>query len=325
MRNFLILLLAFFAVPAVAQTWQIRQSDDGGYAAAIATYAGLPFSVTCAARSVQNLPLAQTSWFESTVAPPWHFLFETTDALIPATTFERSDILIFADQNGYRLPPVEWNELDGRWQVSISITDPMIAALDVATRIVLQTGPQTAWEIPVDGFGTTLDQAAAYCAATWQATGHTIPYGMAGTSIPNTAVAETTPGHRPEIGVIAQRHIDRLCNGSGAAGKNGLAFGDMDGDGALDILVDWSDVTCAGGGMRPFCGASMCSGDILLGRNNYAFQEGDVILGGSHVLVPLDNGNMGVKSSGNLSMCQSTAPCGFVTYWDGTRLNTFRY
>lgn len=327
MRAIVICLLALWAIPANAQSWQVIQSDDGGYAAGRVIFPGLPFSATCMARSVQNLPLHQTSWFESTVAPPWHFLLEASEVLIPGAIVPRGDIVLAVDNTGYQLPVVNWNELDGAWQVNVPMADQLMQALRSARRIALHVGTQQAWEVPLPGLGQALDQAQAFCTATWAATGVAATGRLAVTPLGGVGgeLTDNDTATRPDPRAVAQGHINKQCNGVGTAGPRGVTFGDIDGDGAPDVLVDWSDVTCSGAAIRPFCGASLCSGDVLLSRNNYVLNEGDVMLGMSHNMIPLDNGNQGVSSSGNLSMCQSQDPCGFISFWDGTKLQSYKY
>ena len=141
--RWLVLVLMLLAPAAHAQSWGATTSDDGGYAAGFVRYPGLGAGFTCTARSVQNKPILDTSWFESTTAPPWHFMLWFDETLIPAVPpFQHSDLIYYVGQTGYRLPLIHHNEMEGGWQVMLPMTDGLFTALAGANRLVLAVGAQ---------------------------------------------------------------------------------------------------------------------------------------------------------------------------------------
>ncbi len=322
--------VAIFCAASVghAQTrWTSTTVDSGTYLFGFANDPGGSLSIGCTAPSPQGRPAIETGSHESHNTDPYGLFVTFQDNLFDwQPPYTQSGAVLFVGQTGYRLPVFSLDELRGT-AVYLSMADPMISALFEADRLVLDTGQGKAFQYVIEGLPEALDTTLRYCTDRWQAMGQPLPaaLGRFATSGDTGEWLNNDTATSPNLPAIAQGHINRMCSGSGVAGQNGLSFGDIDGDGADDVLVDWSDTTCAGNDHRPFCGASLCSGDVLLSRNNYVLREGDVMLGMSHTMVQLDNGNMGVSSSGNLSMCQSQDPCGFISYWTGTSMDAFKF
>ncbi len=315
-------LLALFwmlcAAPLAAQSWIADLSDDGGYAGAIVTYPGVGMGFNCAARSIQNKPIMDTMWFESTVAPPYQFQIEVGDKLIPTDPWERSDIVLFLDQTGYRLPTVGWNEMDGGWQVNLSMTDASIRSLQSTSRMVLQVGTQAAWEIPVVGLGPALEKARQFCAATWIATGYPPPPGFGAI----TAAAPVAPTLAPaaQSGVFQlpsqiQAFADKQCQGAAAIQASALQAGDLDNDGHPDVTVNWRDVTCAGQSFNTFCGAANCSIDVFMSSRGYVNPV--QMLGTSVGIGPHRTGRLALGIGGTYGLCGETG-CDTPWLWTGT-------
>ncbi|WP_102107929.1 hypothetical protein [Oceaniglobus roseus] len=314
--SLLFALLLTAAGRLAAQGWQAELSDDGGYAIGTALYSGLPLVFDCAARSVQNPLPADRMWPDYTHAPPWQVLIGAGDALVRASGAERADILLLVDQTGYRLPPLRWNGMDEAWQVALSMGDPMLAALRSASRLVMQVGTEAAWEIPVAGLGAALDAAQAYCGAAWVAAGEAPPPGIAAPPAAPPALPS------PQGGAFAlpsqiQAHADAKCEGRATISPDALQAGDLDGDGAPDVVMDWGGVQCAGRTSRLFCGAANCSLDVFASSRGY----GDPIhmLGTALTFVALPSGGLGLKLDGTYSICGET-DCDAPFVWSGNRL-----
>ena len=309
------LLWALCAAPLAAQNWNADVSDDGGYAGGFVVYPGLGMGFNCAARSVQNKPLMETMWFESTVAPPYQFQITFDQNLVPSDRPQRSDIVMFVDQTGYRLPAMEWNELDGEWQVNLSMTDASIRALQTVTRLVLQVGSQAAWDIPVTGLGPALEQARQHCAATWLATGNPAPSGFGSiTAAANPPVPQPQPGMF-ELPTQVQAYANQQCNGQAAIAPDALQAGDLDRDGVPDVVMNWRDVLCPGETLSGFCGAANCSIHVFLSSRGYANPW--AMLGTGVGIVPHRSGALALDIGGTFSVCGQGA-CDTPWIWTGS-------
>jgi hypothetical protein len=121
----------------------------------------------------------------------------------------------------------------------------------------------------------------------------------------------------PNLRQVLDPYVQRQCQGSFSYNIQNLAFGDLDGDGQTDILLDWGEVRCQGPiGPRPFCGAANCSIDILLSSKNYAPGEG--YLGVGVRTVALNDGRTGFLMGGTANVC-ATGACDIPFVWDGTK------
>jgi hypothetical protein len=259
-------------------------------------------------------------WFESTVAPPWHFQIAAAETLIPADTFERADIVLFVDQIGYRLPVVQWNEMDGDWQVDIAMTDPMMAALRTASRMVLQVGSQTAWDMPTVGLGPALEQAQQFCAATWVATGFGPPPGFGQVTAPPPpafAAPPVSPQGVFQLPAQIQSFADKQCEGQALVASAALQAGDLDGDSQPDVVMNWRDVTCAGQTMNMFCGAANCSIDVFMSSRGYVNPV--QMLGTSADIGVHPTGRLALSVSGTWGLCGETG-CDAPWLWNGSDL-----
>jgi hypothetical protein len=323
-----LLALGCIATSAQAQVeWRAWSTDSGTYIFSFAIAPGDSLRIGCTAPSPQGRPAIETESHESHHTGPFGVLVGFQDQLFDwAPPYQINGATMIVGQTGYRLPPFMLDELSGT-VVRLGMADPMIEALFTADRLVLDTGQGKAFEYPTAGLSQALDTTMRICVDRWVALGQPLPAALGRYSFPGGTTGELTHNDTaaaPNARAIAQGHIDFQCKGPATARENGLSFGDIDGDGRGDGLVDWGAVDCPGGGLRPFCGASLCAGDVLLSRNNYVAQEGDALLGMSHELIPLSNGNMGVSSSGNISMCGGNTACAFIFYWDGSRLTELK-
>ncbi|MGC1494562.1 MAG: hypothetical protein WA790_02045 [Sulfitobacter sp.] len=314
----LALLWMFCAAPLAAQSWTADLSDDGGYAGAFVSYPGLGFGFNCAARSIQNKPIMDTMWFETTVAPPYQYQLAMSDQLIPTDPWERSDIILFVDQTGYRLPKVQWNEMEGGWQVDLTMTDASIQSLQRAARVVLQVGNQSAWEIPVNGLGPALEEARQFCAATWIATGYPAPQGFGQITAP--APVAPALAHPVQPGVFQlpsqiQAYADKQCQGFATIQSSALQAGDLDGDGQPDVTVNWRDVSCAGQSFNTFCGAANCSIDVFMSSRGYVNPV--QMLGTSVGIGAHRTGRLALGIGGTFGLCGENG-CDTPWLWTGS-------
>lgn len=308
---FVLLLLSVLASPATAQDWTAQISDDRVFDGGWATAPGRSVGMHCAARKPGQGPAMDSQWVETTIPDPWRFVLSFSDQLFPGPAYQRDDVILFIDQTGYRLPTVYQNELAGGWEVTLSLTDPLYRAMTTGQRMVMQVGPDAAWEIPMQGAGRAIEQVVAVCAATWQRTGNRPP---------NALTAPGEPGARQDVGLRhwAEQSASTACSDFFTAGPNGFLTANIDGDGIPDVIVNYNDITCDNDGRRPgVCGASLCSVDVFLSRTFARTNRPEQLLGMSAAFVDLSNGNQALSITGNLSMCQDRPDCTFLWYWDG--------
>lgn len=312
-------LLALCAAPLWAQQWETKLTRDDAYDAGRVVMPGSAMVIACAARSPKRGPILGSAWWEVSVAPPWQYLLVFQDQLVPAAgSAQQVEMILFADQTGYRLPPVLRNELEGGWQVMLPMTDPMLIAAETASQLVLQVGATTAWQLPVAGLAQGLKATRDACGATWNATGIATPAGFAppGGSAPTApaAPAAPTPGAftlPPQV----QANANQSCSGQATFDGAALQAGDLDGDGAPDIVMDWGLVRCNGQSMRAFCGAANCQYDIFLSSRSYALT--DTRLAVSATIVQHHSGRLGLLMAGTAGVC-SQIDCNVPWLWNGT-------
>lgn len=310
----LTLLIALLLTPfaAIAQEWRATLSSDNAY---VGGWVGIPsyaLGFSCAARAPAQGSVINSTWFETSIAPPWHYLIGISENLIPYEQGTRNDLILFVDQTGYRLPPTAHNEMEGGWQFELPMTDGLFAQLPKASRLVLQVGTQAAWELPVANLGPALDTLRNTCAQTWIATGFAAPAGLDPITGPVApAPAANTPFHLPPQ---VQAFADARCNGPARIGPQALQAGDLDFDGRPDVLMDWNDVLCPGETRSGYCGAANCSIDFFMSTRGYAHTY-DVLAVGAQILPHL-SGALGVRMGGTARVC-AEIDCSAVNLWNG--------
>ena len=305
-------LIVALPVAAQAQTWQGNTLDTGGliYGSAYAPQRSLSFE--CNTPSPQGRPLIETGDHETLRSQP-HGMHVTLSHVL-VDPFGVSPVLpavtITLDGTGYRLPPLGWDDFYGYWSVELPMADPIFAALQGASDLVLDAGTGTAWRYPTDGLANSLSAALAFCGAGWRQAGYpSLPgLGAAAPALPPPAAAATlTPG--------IDTHIRAGCGAGYALDPRAMALHDLDRDGVQDHVLDWAGVTCSGPIARPFCGAANCSIDVFLSS-----RPGDVqgFLGVGYRVVTAANGAPGLQFGGTAGACQR-GDCDRIFWWDGER------
>lgn len=307
--------------PSYAQSWSANTFDSGSLLFAGAGVTGGTLGFGCTAPSPQGLSLIETGSHESHRTDPFEITVGFSDSL-----FEWNDpyviegIVLYVDDIGYGLPPLDLNELQGS-AVYLPMTDQMVLALFDAQRLVLNTGQGVAYEYPVDGLTQALDTSFIYCVDRWAELGHTIPTSLnrfwreGVEEVPH--VTTTTPVPTP--GQIPQFIYDAAIGACSSAGYNldaeRLRIADLDGDGIDDYLLNHSGVRCVQG-LNGNCGAANCSIDAFLSTQGFALR--DAFLGMSADLVPMPDGRTGVQISGTYSLCGETGLCLGPQVWNGS-------
>ncbi|MEO0380235.1 MAG: hypothetical protein AAF252_08175, partial [Pseudomonadota bacterium] len=258
------------AAPAQAG-WVVRTADDGALFYGLAVAEDTGFAVRCNGPSRQGLPPISVEAHEEARAQPFHLIYSLRTPLMtaPATGYQRSDVVVWADGTGYRLPTTLWNELDYEWQAQVAMTDTLSLALMTARDLVVgpEAGPHT--RITVEGMNKAVAEAMAFCVAEYRRAGFPVPTQLDQfwPQADNSVLSDDTAPVTPEAMVnYAQAHIYNGCSGAAQIEDTAILLGDIDGDGLEDAVLDWGRVTCSQGLARPFCGASMCSADVYLSR-----------------------------------------------------------
>ena len=300
MARLIACLLAMWASTAQAQVWQ-AQSVDGGHYIAHTARAGVSVDLVCLAPSLQRRPPMEVEQHEMLPMDAGRTRIEIGMDRVPVgNAIVRSDVVLWADQTGYRLPPVSFSELDSVWQVDIAASDPIWAALSQASAIVLAPGQDQAWQLPVAGRATALPELQADCAAAWSA----------------ARSAPTAPG----TVTIPPQVINRVTQGCGAPTPlpgEAVQAGDLDRDGAPDFVLDWGAIRCPGTLPRPLCGAANCSQMVFLSSRGYANSLD--YLGTSLTIVPHRSGVLALQITGSFSLCgMQNEKCAAPRVWDGT-------
>jgi len=320
MRNTVLASAVAVAAAPVAADWQHSQYDNGAIFSGSAGPEGRLFSLRCTNLSRQGLDLVMMGSHEETQTAPGQLLVSVSPNLVPlrGIEHERSDLIVWADGTGYRLPRVSFNEFSGDgWEAQVGIADPMVLALMSASTVIVgaEAGPH--YQLDSTSMGSALRQTVQFCLGEYARMGAPVPPALAGL-VPNAATAAQDPNldMRRRAGV----EIRRGCGGGYMlrGGGDEIMTGDIDGDGIEDAVVNWGGIHCGGADPRPFCGASMCSTFVLLTARGGRPMD-LMSLGAS--LVPLNNGRMGVSVGGSLAECHHAGKgdggCQFIWYWNG--------
>lgn len=308
-RFLLVLILLLAPLRVAAQAWELRTGDDGSFflgSIAIPDVTG--FELLCGGRSAQGLSPEETGNMEPETTAPGSFRMVLAEGLIgPAASSDerRGDVIVVTGATGFRLRDIRHNELLGAWEAELSDTDPVFGAISGSPRIELRSRAGTR-VFPAAGFDSAIKRLGDYCRSMFAAIGQ--PWNgdlFAGQGTRGAAEAAVAAG----------------CNGAATREPGYLLTGDIDGDGAEDALLDWSRIWCETGAPRPFCGASLCTTDVILSARSGLPPES--LLTRSIQLIPLSNGQLGIATVGLDMACRESGSeiCESLFYWDGTALS----
>lgn len=289
------------AAPAAAQSWQSSTTDNGSLLFGSATLEGADISFRCTAPSPDGVPLIETGSHESHRNDPYELTIGLHDSLFEwSDPYVQTNVVIGIGDVGYRLPPVELNELQGT-AVYLSMTDQMIQALPGASELVLATGQGSVHQIPTEGLDFSLRTALAHCTNRWMQMGHPLPVGLR-EFLTGEPAAEAPATSAPATALppfIAQQ----LASACGAAGYSfdaaqGYAEADFDSDGSPDYIFSGYGLQC-NQGLNPYCGASNCSVSVHLSSRGY--DDVDGWIGGGFSIGTTANGRPGLRRFGEAS------------------------
>lgn len=300
------LAIAFCAGPAVAG-WEGRTIDDGALFYGLAVEQGSGLTILCIGPSAGGVAPLLVGAHETAQTAPYALRIEFPQGVIPETAGfpSRGDVVIWADDTGYRLPATQHNEMGGYWGAEVAMTDPLVAAMRGAGR--LRAGPEAGpvSEFAVAGLDAALGAAMEYCTGEFARVGYPVPPGLGGS-------APAATGMR----AAAEVSLRQGCSGGYRVSEGAFQAANIDGDGAEDIVLDWGSVECDGAMRRPFCGASQCLVEVFMTAAAAQGRGPEQILAQGAGLVPLSNGSIGVRTGLTLESCKG-AVCAAIWYWTG--------
>jgi hypothetical protein len=255
MRRLLLGLGLLTCAPvATAQDWQHGVTNNGQWFEGWLVAPDEAMLIWCGGPTIGGPGLPQTD--EPMLTDPGTFdLALRLPSLDPADptifTGARTDLMIVAAGQGFGLPGAHWDELNGMgWTQRLGVSDPLFAALAQEGEVQVWAGGAFVAALPGRGLAEGLSVIGSSCRAGW------------GEAPPPPA----TPAGAPPLALVAaaQANVTRGCNGPAAMGPAALSAGDLDGDRAPDLVLDWAGVTCQTGVPRPFCGAANCTIEVFL-------------------------------------------------------------
>ncbi|WP_189369216.1 hypothetical protein [Tateyamaria omphalii] len=277
------LLACACATGALAQSvpsWTAKIEDLGANIYASAAHGGGTMTITCTAPSPQGRDPLESYENELHQTGPYEVYVRMYDPYFDWSGGSvQTGATIFLGQTGYRLPPFELDEFSGTI-VRLSMVDPLMQALTVAPGFILDTGQGQAFDFGVSGLAGALDQVLYVCVSRWGELGRPVPaaLGRYATTAPTVAgaVAATRNGiaqnpdriplrrQQPQDGPAivfvppvlpiqpGQSMYDRAVGAANSVcstarlNEGALWPGDLEGDGAEDIVMNWGFVECLG-------------------------------------------------------------------------------
>ena len=307
MRLILALVISTLAVlPAAAQDWQSRQTDDGVAFLGTVIAPDRTLFIWCGGATPGG-PGLPPGGDPIVTDPGTVYLAINHPALRPPAGTElepsaRADIMMVASGQGFGLPEMWWDQVnDTGYMLTLSLSDPLFTAMAQGGEVQVWAGGTPVAAYPGAGLAGSLAAIAGHCGARWQAAAPVDPRT-------NVLMVDAT------VDVVA------AC-GSNADYAPGYALtGDIDGDGTPDLVLDWAQVTCLEGPPRPFCGAAYCSASVYLSSRPDQRPFTDFLAAGV-ALEPGPDGRVRLISGVTAASCpQSTRParCETVWAWTGT-------
>jgi hypothetical protein len=303
-------------MPAPAQGWDLRRSDDGSFFVySIAPAIRSPdFALFCGERSPTGLTAMQTGNMEPEVTRRDILQLSLgSDEIGPPNSdnWRRSDVVVVAGGQGYRLPELWWNELQGGWRVDLLASDAMFAAIAAVPAFDFhsQAGQR---RVDAAGFAQGYADLVQQCRQTFAVIGKPWQGGAGAAPAPSGGVRQAADGY-----------IRRICNGAYHAGDGAFLSGEIDGDGIGDVAVNMGRIACQSGNPRPSCGASQCSALVFPSSAPHLWHSPIDLMSQGARLQPLSNGNMAVAVGGSLRECNhafANSGCEFLYYWNGADL-----
>ena len=321
MRALLAVAFVLFATSAAFANWRNDSRTGEGlfYAGAFSQPAALGL------RCIGHLPGVQGAASDTSLSPAYGFLFEIGPEILPppGATDRRNDIGVWVGAQGFQMPQLVWNDLDGVWAAAMLMTDPLITAMRQGSALVVGPISGGQFQIPAGNMGAAIEAAMTHCIPFYAGKGQPVPPQRAAFAGGVDPAGEERGGDTMED--FANAHVRQGCdNGQFSADPGHILQGLIDADDLPDYIVDWGKIQCTQGLARPFCGASQCAADLFLTQTFFPEGRPDSYLALGVSLIDLNNGRKGMALGGSLSMCNAAGKgpggCQFIWYWDGAQM-----
>lgn len=318
-----LLLGALFCVlgmqTAHAQVWESRTDDNGSLIFGTASSPNYRLWFSCNAPSPQGRPLWETGSQEETLNEPFELLMAFSEDLFRGATGARQEgVVLYVGATPFVVPPFDLIGMNGP-EVVLSLSEPMVQALYDAPSLRLVTAQGVVHAVTAAGLGTALSTAMQVCVARWADMGHPVPETLSR----YRPASATTPAPVPSgpatsiatLPPVIVEHVNAMCGGSARLEEAALRLtDDLDGDGAPDYVIHFSDVFCQPDDTRGFCGAANCSIDVFMSSAGYA--DPFEFLGLDVSPVKAAGGRLGLALSATPFVCADGA-CDGVWLWNG--------
>lgn len=259
-------LLSFAASAASAQQWQVATGDDGAWFGAAAKpsdhgYGNETVELFCGGRSPQGLPL--TAEHHHAIATEQGTVLlrlgQAATGSNPIVEPLLNDIRLLVDGTAYPHPPFEADMLDGQYDVTLPVGDPLITALRTGNILSVAAAGTAIRTIALRGSGRAIGTAIDFCAAK-------VAPAAASTAATGPAGTEVGPVQRLQIAVGDE--LTALCRSYG--GRSVTFHGGAvetvpaPGSGNPDVIFNFHHITCNGASTASLstgvghCGAGPC-------------------------------------------------------------------
>jgi len=324
--------------PRTVGRWLLLAHDDTAYVQARTMVEGQGyFGFYCNAPSPVGADPAAVNAYVPVVSAPGSVLIEASGDLVylPYGFADRAGMQVSHRGVTYDLPVMRYDEEHGGWSAEVPFAHPLVAALRTAGAegFTVTTSDGRRQDQPTEGLAELLTDVVTTCASAWDLVGSAVPQANAAGSAPASAgkpgVAQTpeapfAPAEVVAATTIAQlppvipEFVQEMCSGQARIDDSALRqAGDLDGDGAPDYIIHYTDVYCQPGDIRGFCGAANCSIDVFMSSRGYTrpfeFLAIDVIP------AQAPDGRPGLQMFATNFMCADGA-CDGVWTWDGQTL-----
>lgn len=254
---------------AAAQDWTVSTTLDRGWFWGRVSSSDDRMNIRCSG----SLPGADPMYgAESAPHTPYTFTIEMAYREIVATDAHtgnaatRDDVIVVSNAQGYQLPDVRYNMLNGeRWQSAISVADPLVVSLMAGGGLHLWAQDRQVTQYGAAGLADGLATAIRHCDDHWTQAGHPLPdhardvvMTLRGQSGNGTGGAAPLQPSGPSMEQAALDAVTDQCAGPGQVRADFIFRSDFDGDGLEDIVLDWRGVSCQQGTFANSRGAGHC-------------------------------------------------------------------
>ena len=246
---------AVAAPPPDSQGWAAELRADARTVAVAAQSPASNLRIGCVRPNRTGLASTDSPPILGPVTPPGRLAVAVLTLSLPpfdGGPNPRRDVWLRIDDVFYPVPPLRYDG-GAAWWGQIVQGHPIVGALGQGEKVEINRAGETVGRSGTDGLSGTLAQVLDLCALD---------------ALPPDVLARV--GAAPGTGAMeaVDRYVAEWCPSGGAVAPDALLFGDLDGDGRGDAVLDAAGYTC--GGMRPQCGAAFCSALVFLSSRDGA-------------------------------------------------------